>query len=198
MNPLLRPRARWFAYGLGLLLGVTLSANAAGPWRVRHVSARDLTNGFAVDPLANDALRPAERSFLTKAVEGSRQQMRLAEVGVSQAVSSEVRSHAQQLVGDYRTLNDALETLIRQKGGIAGAPVGGTSENYQKLVEKTGDSFDREFVRTIAQATDEMLTLFEQVASDSRDSDVRALAAAQIPVIRAHRTAVTELKKTIN
>ena len=199
MNPLRPLRSPALAYSLVLLFGATLSLEAAAPWRVRHVSARNLTNGFAVDPLAtNDALRPAERSFLTKAVESSRQQMRLAEVGVSQAANSDVRSHAQQLVADYRAMNDALEALIRRKGGIAGAPVGGTSETYQKLVDKAGDTFDREFVRTVGQTTEEMLTLFEQVVSDTRDPDVRELAAAQLPIIRAHKSAVTELKKTIN
>jgi hypothetical protein len=43
-----------------------------------------------------------------------------------------------------------------------------------------------------------MLTLFEQVASDSNDADVRELAAAELPVLRAHRTAITELEKAID
>ncbi len=201
MNPLRRCSSRFSVYALlplALSLCTAVTATAAGSWRVRHVSARNLTHGFAVDPLASDAIRPAERSFLTKAVESTRQQMRLAEVGVSQATNSDVRSHAQQLVADYRTLNDALEGLIRRKGGIADAPVGGTSETYQKLVEKSGANFDREFVRTVAQTTDEVLTMFEQVVSESRDADIRDLAAAQLPVIRAHRAAVTELKKSID
>ena len=192
--------SRCGAIGLTLagLLSATLTANAASTWRVRHVSARSLTNGFAVDPLANDALRAADQSFLSKAAESSRQQMRLAELGVSQATNSDVRSHAQQLVTDYRTLNDALQALIRRKGGIAGAPTGVTAESAPKLVGKSGDAFDREFVRTVAQTTDDVLALMEQVVSESKDSDVRELAAAQLPVIRAHRSAARELKKTFD
>ena len=116
---------------------------------------------------------------------------------LSQATNSNVRSHAQQLVTDYRALNDSLEALIRRKGGIAGAPVGGTSESYQKLAGMSGNAFDREFVRTVGQTTEDVHAMFEQVAADSRDADIRDLAAAQLPVIRAHRTAMTELKKTI-
>jgi putative membrane protein len=178
--------------------GALVTAEAAGPSRMRQASARTLTRGFAGEPLATDSLRPAERAFLGKAAEVSRQQMRLAEIGVSQATNSEVRSHAQQLVTDYRSLTDSLEALIRRRGGIPGAPVGGTSENYRKLIEKAGGDFDREFVRTVAQATNSMLTLFEQVASDSNDADVRELAAAELPVLRAHRTAITELEKAID
>ena len=179
------------------LLASTVSLEAAGPWRGRQVSARNLTRGFATEALAAGDLRPAERAFLTKAVETARQQLRLAEIGVSQSTNSDVRSHAQQLVSDYRSLHDSLEALIRRKGGMAGAPVGGTSEKYQKLAETPGPEFDREFVRISAQMTDNALTLFEQVASDSKDTDIRDLAAAQLPVLRAHRTQVTELEKSV-
>jgi putative membrane protein len=181
---------------LATLVAVTQSVDAAAPWRVRQVSARSLASGYAVDPLASESMRPAERSFLSKASETSRQQLRLAEVGVSQAGDAQVRSHAQQLVADYRTLTDGLEALIRRKGGIAGAPVGGTSENPQKLAEKAGSNFDREFVRISGQATDEALSLFEQVVSDSKDADVRDFASAQLPTLRAHRAAINELRKT--
>jgi predicted outer membrane protein len=178
------------------LMGFSLSALAAAPWKVRQVSARSFMNGFGAEPLATDDLRPLDRAFLGKAVETVRQQMRLAEVGVSQATNNEVRSHAQQLVADYRQLNDTLEALIRRKGGMAGAPVGGTSETYQKLVETSGAAFDSAFVRAASQMSDQILTLFEQAAADAKDTDVRELAAAELPVLRSHRNTMTELKKT--
>jgi len=153
-------------------------------------------NNFGADSATPETLRPADRAFLTKAEENARLQIRLAEVGLGRAGSSEIRSHAQQMVGDYRRLNDALEALVRRKGGIAGAPVGTTSENFQKLAENAGFAFDSEFVRKAAQLGDETLTLFEQAAADAKDPDVRDLAAAQLPILRAHRTTLVELKKT--
>ena len=180
-----------------LLLGATLTAEA-GPSRVRNVTARNVMQRFAAEPLATNEFRPAERAFLVKAVEVTREQMRLAEIGVSQATNSDVRSHAQQLVSDYRSLNEALEALIRRRGGIAGAPAGTTSEQFQKLVALPAGEFDRQFVRAVARATDNILTSFEQVVSDSKDADVRELAAAQLPVLRAHRTEVTQLQKTVD
>jgi predicted outer membrane protein len=76
--------------------------------------------------------------------------------------------------------------------------VGGTSETYQKLLEKSGTLFDQAFVRLVAQLSTDTLTLFEQVASESKDSDVRELAAAQLPLLRGHRTTIAELKKTFD
>jgi predicted outer membrane protein len=180
-----------------LLLGATLPVDAAQTGRLLQVSARSLTHVLAADPLAADTLRPAERAFLSKALESSRQQVRLAEIGVSQATNAQVRSHAQQRVADYRTLNGVLDALIRRRGGIAGAPVGETSETYKALLGKAGADFDREFVRTAADATNDVLTAFEQIASESKDEDVRELAAAQLPMLRAHRSEIIELQKAV-
>lgn len=179
-----------------VLIGATLGVAAPSP--VRQASARLLINKFAAEPMASDSLRISERAFLSKAGETIRQHMRLAEVGASQAESSEVRSHALQLASDYRALNETIEALIRRKGGLAGAPVGATSESYQKLQEKSGAEFDREFVRTAAVASNTVMTLFENAAADAKDADVRDFAASELPVLRAHRNAIADLKKTFD
>src|SRR5207244_11346546 len=76
---------------------------------------------------------------------------------------------------DYRELSDSLEALIRRKGGLPGAPVGGPSENYQRLAEKSGSDFDREFVRTVAETSSRAMTLFEQAAMERSEEHTSEL-----------------------
>ncbi len=156
-----------------------------------------MVSSYVSDLAAGETLRANEKAFLLKASENGWQQMRLAELGVGQAGRSEVRSHAQQLVADYRQLTDALDALVRRKGGIAGAPVGATSESFRKLLENGGPAFDREFVQTAGRLTGAMMTLFEQAAAEAKDADVREFAAAQLPVLRAHSNTAAALKKTL-
>lgn len=147
--------------------------------------------------VAAEALRPNERTFLEKATESARQQLRLADIRTSQATSSELRSHASQLTADYRDLSDSLEALIRRKGGLPpGAPVGTSSETYQKLSARPAEEFDREFVRIASNLSEGVLALFEQAANDAKDPDVRDFATAQLPTLREHRNRSVELKKT--
>jgi putative membrane protein len=194
-----RSTQRWrLSVAFALAAGsVSFSSLFATPPHAPRVVARNLMLGFTPDPLATDDLRVNEKAFLVKALETTRQQMRLAEVGASQAESSDVRSHALQLVADYRTLSDALDALIRRKGGIAEAPVGGTSEKYDKLMSKSGAEFDREFMRTVADRSYNVMTLFEQAAAESKDTDVRDFAAAELPVLRGHRNAAVDLKRAL-
>ncbi len=179
-------------------VGALVTLDAAGPSHFRPVAARSLLRGFAAEPLAADALRPGERAFLAKAQESARRQMRLAEIGAGRAQAAEVRSHALQLAADYHELDGTLEALVRRKGGLPGAPVGDTSEPYAGLLTKSGADFDREFVRVVAQASNDVMTLFENAAGDARDADVRDLAASELPVLRAHRNAVANLKKALD
>jgi putative membrane protein len=164
--------------------------------RVREVEARSLMHGYAVQALANDSTRPADRSFLQKAIDTGRLQLRLAELGASQASTSEVRSHAEQLKSDNRQLVDAVNSVMQKRGVGTLEPTGRPTEDaYGRLASRTSGEFDREFVRVMAEVHEATINLFEQAAGEGRDPEVRDLAAAQLPMLRAHRNRITELKK---
>lgn len=150
----------------------------------------------SVAPLATESVRPAEQAFFEKALAASRLQMRFAELGASQATSADVRGHAEQLKSDNRQLVDAL-TALAQKKGAAPRPATdeATAASYAELATKTGATFDREFVRVMADLHESTIALFEQTAAEAKDTDVRDLAAAQLPMLRAHRNRIVELKR---
>jgi putative membrane protein len=162
--------------GLAIMCGTALPTPAA-PGKTRLAIARNLASAYVGELALGDTLRPEERAFLLKATETGLQQMRLA--------------------ADYRRISEALDAMVRRKGGIAGAPVGGTSEAYRKLLENPGAEFDREFVLAAAQLTETAITLFEQAAADAKDTDVREFAGAQLPVLRAHYNTIVALKRTV-
>lgn len=188
--PVLR-RGAWCAGVAGALLFIpSLSA------RLHEASARSLMRGHEVQALANEATRPADRSFLQKAIDTGRLQLRLAELGASQATSTEVRSHAEQLKSDNRQLVDAVNSVMQKRGVGSLEPTGRPTEDaYFRLANRSSAEFDREFVRVMAEVHEDTIALFEQAAAEGRDEDVRELAAAQLPMLRAHRNRITELKK---
>lgn len=182
---------------LGVLALASTSAIAMTRGELRQVA---VLRGYAVEPLANDTLRPAERAFLEKALATARLQARMAELGAAQATNTEVRSHAEQLKSDARQMGEAITGLIQKRaaatpGTAAAEPA---SESYTQLAARTGADFDREFVRVMAELHDDTIGLFEQAAADAKDADVRELAAAQLPMLRAHRGRIVELKKTFD
>jgi putative membrane protein len=199
MSSLFSSRRR-LALGIAGLLSVAAVASAAPRWRGQAVATNNLIRGFAAQPLAADTLRPLERSFLEKAAETSREEMQLARLALSQAANSDLRTFAQQLAVDQRSIGDALEGLRRKRGAVVDpAPAASevVSEASQKLATKTGAEFDREFVRLMSEARTATIALFEQAAADIKDPDVRELAAENLPTLRAHQNRLLELKAAL-
>jgi putative membrane protein len=181
-------------------LGLAVVAAAAPRWRTPAVATTNLVRGFAAQPVAADSLRPQERSFLEKAAEASRDESQLAKLALSQAVNSDVRSFAQQLAADQRSIGDAIEGLRRKRGAIPDnvpAVPEIVTEASQKLSVKTGPEFDKEFVRLMAEARAAVIALFEQAASELKDPDVRELAASQLPTLRGHQNRLVELRRAL-
>jgi putative membrane protein len=199
----MHPPRRFASALLPALLAVaTASVGTAAPlgW-LRPLAARNLVLGFGPEQLASDVLRPTERSFLDKAADLTRDELRLARLAASQATSSEVRGFAQQLAGNQSQLNDSIEALRRAKAGTTEAAVAAgesPSKMYQQLAEKSGADFDRAFVQQVAATHGDILALFEQVLTDAKDAEVRDLAGGALPALRGDRNQLTALKKTVD
>jgi putative membrane protein len=189
-----------FIASLGL---AAVAATAAPRWR--GPAARSFVRSFAAEPLATDTLRPTERSFLEKAADLSRDEVQIARLAVAQATSTDIRAFAQQIAADHKQLNDSVEALRRRKGSAApgtGEKENGkgpeiTTEASQKLAQKTGADFDKEFIRVIGQLHTSAVTLFEEAMADAKDGDVRDLAGSYLPTLRDHQNRITELRKTL-
>src|SRR5688572_17071673 len=95
------------------------AATAGSSLRPRVAFFASVAKAAEFDPLAaGDTLRPTERAFLRQALEVTRQQRALAQVGTAQATSSDLRSFAQQLASDTRQLADSIEGVARKKGVV--------------------------------------------------------------------------------
>lgn len=192
--------SRRLILGALVLFGLDIAASAAPHWRPRAVASANLMRGYTAQPLASDTLRPEERTFLEKAAAVSREQGQLARLAVSQATNSDLRAFAQQLAADQRTISDAIEGARRRKAAMTdpAAPAPELlSEVSQKLASHTGADFDREFVRLLSEAQTATISLFEQAASEIKDTELRELAANHLPTLRAHQNQLVALRKAI-
>ncbi|HUR56481.1 MAG TPA: DUF4142 domain-containing protein [Opitutaceae bacterium] len=152
---------------------------------------------FGAETVPTDNLRPSERTFLDKAAAYSRDEVKLARLAVSQATGSGVKAFAQQIATDHQQLNDSLASLRRKKGA-APEPTGEiVSEAAQKLVQKMGAAFDREFVRVLAEVHSDAVILFEQALADAKDSEIRDLLGSYLPTLRDHQNQLGELRKAL-
>ncbi|MEO5961171.1 MAG: DUF4142 domain-containing protein [Opitutaceae bacterium] len=173
-------------------------AEAGARTRPRMATFASVARGAEVGQAGPETLRPGERAFVQQAREGVRRDSRLAQLAISKAANSDVRTYAQQVATDQRQIAESLEALGRRKGlGNPADDDATTPGDFERLVEKSGAEFDREFVRLMIAAHENTLKIFEQVLSDARDTEVRELAGGYLPVVRDHLNKAREFKKTL-
>jgi predicted outer membrane protein len=194
--PGLGPYVQAGFFALSGLLGPNVMG-AASRLTPPLLTSRSLVAGIGPEFFAADILRPSEQTFLEKVSALSGDEMRMAQLGVAQAASSDVRSFAQTLVTDQRQLHDAVEALRQRKGAVKTSQLDKIPEKYQRLAAKSGGDFDREFIRAAGDADGAMLAWFEQALADAKDDDVRELAGTFLPMLREHGNRLIELRRAL-
>jgi predicted outer membrane protein len=183
------------------LAGCTLTALAANGHRSRAPAFSFILAQTGVDSPSSstptDVLRPAERTFILQSLENSRTEAELSALAVSQARSSAIRELAQQLVSDYRDINNALETLARRKALEVPVQPTSFSDDYRRLAQRPGTAFDREYLHEISAANSRALRLCESAVAEAKDPEVRDVAGNFLPVIRDHVNKTTDLEKAL-
>ncbi len=152
---------------------------------------------FGIPVASHAAVTDADRTFLTKDVQGSRYELALAKLGTTQATMPKIRHYAQMVAHDHMIANAALGQLVKQEG--VDVPAGMTSEDTQRLArmrDTTGKAFNQSFLDEQSRIND----------SDQHDSD-KELASTNEPAIKAfinrfasmdekHKHAAEQLKGT--
>jgi len=141
----------------------------------------------------------SKEEFVAKAIDCNVTEKDLAEKAVKSANSADVRKYAEKLVKDHERLNSDCVALARDlKLGVV---TGVSAEHKQALLDLTGASgaaFDRKFVSYMVKSHEKAVKMFEANAKDNASAEVRKLAAAALPTLRAHLEEARKLDKSIN
>jgi putative membrane protein len=149
-------------------------------------------------PPGNDSTLPERgdsQVFLDRAIEMSYAAVELGQLAAARGENPKVKSYAEVLVKDYAA---ALEKF--QKFRTEAAPPRLNSEHTklkESLSEKSGPSFDREYVEAMVRDTQSTIRLFEQQIlwnstgessnrSSPLDTDVTRLVRELLPTMQEH------------
>src|ERR1700751_924272 len=89
-----------------------------------------------------------EIKFAQKAAEGSMMEVKLGELGVSHAVTSEVKANAQLMINDHSKANDELKSIAAKKNITLPASISDKEQKmYDKLAKLSGKDFDKKYTK---------------------------------------------------
>ena len=121
-------------------------------------------------PARNEAkIARGDRKFIEDAVNsGSMFEVQVAQLAASKATDANVKSFASMLVDHHTAANNDLVKIANARSvELPVAPKRALRRDIEKLGKKSGDAFDREFVRDVGiKAHEQDIKLFQKASKD--------------------------------
>lgn len=147
---------------------------------------------FAAEPAVQiaqaGAVSAPDRSLMTLAAGAGLYELEVSKLAASKAVSAEVKDYALMLAKHHGESNEALRQLAARKSVQLVAEIPADKKaRIEALQGLSGEGFDRAYVDRVGiQDHEADIRLFENMARDANDADLRAFAEKTLPVLRTH------------
>lgn len=137
---------------------------------------------------------PDDQQFMTKAAQGGLMEIEVARIAQQKATSNEIKEFARKLEQDHSKANDQLKQIASQKNVELPTDMGKHKEQVDKLNGKSGDQFDKAFMKMQVKHHKDDIGTFEKETNLGMDSDVKSFASSTLPTLQAHLKQAQELQ----
>jgi putative membrane protein len=157
--------------------------------------------GTAEDSLMMDtriqpgSLHKKDVKFLVEAASSSRMEIELGQLAQQKGASQQVKDYAAMIVRDHTKATDELKSLVSNKGAsIPDTLMPKHRAMMDRLNGLEGAEFDKAYMSVMRDSHENAIDEFEDEAKDAKDSDVKAFASKQLPVLQGHHQQAKDAK----
>jgi putative membrane protein len=139
-----------------------------------------------------------DQEFVVKAASGGLMEVQLGQTAAQKANDPAVKEFAQRMVNDHGQVNNELKALAAQKNiTIPATPGEDHQEDINKLGDKTGREFDRDYMKLMVEDHKDDVDKFEKAAKDCKDPDIKAFAAKHVAHLKGHLEQAQQIRDKI-
>lgn len=158
---------------------------------------RDINNTGVITEEKND--NPG-KDFALKAAEGGTYEVEMGKLAEMKGKSEHVKKLGKMMAEDHAKANAELKTLAEKKGLELSYAMGNEKQKmFDKLSEKNGEDFDKEYSDMMVDDHEKDIKLFKDQAENGKDADLKTWAQGKVPVLEHHlemvRTTVEAIKQ---
>lgn len=155
---------------------------SAGDTGLTRSDAQDINR----DVLSDDSLRDDAKN-ITKAAEAGLYEVKITSSGKTKAASASVKKLAEHMEEAHEKLNQQLAELASKKNVTIPTALNESKEkDIAKIMEKTGNDFDKAFVDELIDKHEKSIDLFEKTAEHAQDPEVKDWFSKTLPELRSH------------
>ena len=128
-----------------------------------------------------------DAQFLVEAATINMEEIKLGELAQQKGTLADVKDLGKMMVKEHTQALADLTKLAESKSVVLPAALPEEAQKaYDKLNEKTGKDFDKEYCDKMVKGHKDAIDKFEKASSDAEDADIRNWASSMLPSLRTH------------
>jgi putative membrane protein len=135
-----------------------------------------------------------DSGFLKNAAEGGISEVELGQLAQQKATNSAVKDFGAMMVKDHTAANEKLKALAASKQvSLPDSSSVMQKATRTKLNMLSGDTFDKSYIKGMIEDHKTDIKEFQKEASQGKDPEARAFAAATLPTLQGHLTSIQSI-----
>lgn len=186
--------AALLALGLCTAMAPVLLAQQRNQNQNQNQNQQDRNRTQDRDQDREDFKNLSDQDFITRVAMGNMAEVEVARLAADKASSAEIRKFAQRLAEDHTKAGKELEKLASDKNVTLPKQLDKKhQEMATRLSKLRGAEFDRAFAEDMVKDHKHDIAMFEHIAKDGKDKDVKAWAEKTLPTLKEHLKMAQEL-----
>lgn len=139
-------------------------------------------------------LSSQDNAFIRDLSMGNMTEIQSSQMALQATNNPQVRQMAQNMITDHQAAASSVESIAGAKGARVPTQLDSAHKDMvEALRGKSGDDFDKAYVKLQAKAHEEAINVDQAEADNGTDPDLKATANQLLPVLKKHMTMVHEL-----
>jgi putative membrane protein len=135
-----------------------------------------------------------DESFYKNAAEGGMAEVNAGTLAQQKGSSPAVKDFGAMMVKDHSAANQKLKALAAaQDVKLPSSPSLMQQASAKELQMKSGESFDKSYIKDQIKAHEETVTLFQKEIDSGKDASAQQFASATLPTVQMHLTKIKQI-----
>ena len=128
-----------------------------------------------------------DQDFIEDAIMGNMLEVEFGKIAANKATNPSVKSFAQKMVDGHSQANEKLIAIAQQHNVVVPTALdNGDRNDIEKLTEKSGNEFDKEYVDKMVDAHEKAVDKYEKAMEEVKDSNLKNYVTETLPNLKNH------------
>lgn len=138
-------------------------------------------------------LSKADADFLVEAASGEMMEVELGKLAQTKSQSEQVKAFGSMMIQDHEAGGEKLRDLAGSKNITL--PSSASADREKEKLMKEKDDFDRAYITLMVNDHKKDIREFQKMAKNATDSEIKAFAADNLPMLYKHLDSAQSLLK---